>query len=357
MTSLLELREYIKQFYIKYETIITYVWKFLLAIICIAIINSKIGYQSSLTNILVVLMVSLLCSILPPNFIILASAGFTMVHLYALSLECALVVGIVFLLMFLLYFRFTPKDTLAVLLTPILCVMNIPYVMPVALGLFGTPVSIVSMSFGVMVYYMISYVSGNATSFSAADIEETAGHFQTVVSEIVGNKEMYMVIITFAVALIIVYAIRRMSIAHAWEVAIIAGLLVELLGLLVGELLFETQISLAGIIIGILFSGAILKCIQFFAFNLDYSRTEIVQFEDDEYYYYVKAVPKVSVATPERRVKKINRSHGSVSRTQAATKSQSSTRTQTASRTQGTTRTQSAQRTRTSERSLRDLDN
>ena len=39
---------------------------------------------------------------------------------------------------------------------------------------------------------------------------------------------------------------------------------------------------------------------------MDYSRTEIVQFEDDEYYYYVKAVPKVHVAVPEKTVKKIN---------------------------------------------------
>ena len=31
-----------------------------------------------------------------------------------------------------------------------------------------------------------------------------------------------------------------------------------------------------------------------------------MQFEDDEYYYYVKAVPKMTVAAPEKTVKKIN---------------------------------------------------
>ena len=38
---------------------------------------------------------------------------------------------------------------------------------------------------------------------------------------------------------------------------------------------------------------------------MDYSRTEYVQFEDDEYYYYVKAVPKNTVAVPQKRVKTI----------------------------------------------------
>ena len=37
--------------------------------------------------------------------------------------------------------------------------------------------------------------------------------------------------------------------------------------------------------------------------NLDYARTERVQFEDDEYYYYVKAIPKKMVAGKEVTVK------------------------------------------------------
>jgi hypothetical protein len=61
------------------------------------------------------------------------------------------------------------------------------------------------------------------------------------------------------------------------------------------------------VIIGTVISALLMLVVEFFAFNLDYSRTEKVQFEDDEYYYYVKAVPKVTVATPERKVKKINR--------------------------------------------------
>ena len=45
--------------------------------------------------------------------------------------------------------------------------------------------------------------------------------------------------------------------------------------------------------------------IEFLFFNLDYSRTERLQFEDDDYYYYVKAVPKVAVTAPEKNVKQI----------------------------------------------------
>ena len=46
--------------------------------------------------------------------------------------------------------------------------------------------------------------------------------------------------------------------------------------------------------------------IQFFRLTLDYHGTRKLQFEDDEYYYYVKAVPKACVTTSERSIKKIN---------------------------------------------------
>ena len=49
-----------------------------------------------------------------------------------------------------------------------------------------------------------------------------------------------------------------------------------------------------------IFAGVV---IQFIFMNLDYARTENVQFEDDEYYYYVKAVPKKMIAKEEKVVK------------------------------------------------------
>ena len=33
---------------------------------------------------------------------------------------------------------------------------------------------------------------------------------------------------------------------------------------------------------------------------------EYTQFEDDDYYYYVKAVPKIKIAAPKKDVKRIN---------------------------------------------------
>ncbi|SEG21398.1 hypothetical protein SAMN02910276_02203 [Butyrivibrio sp. Su6] len=307
MTSLLELKQYIKRFYIKNETYLTYVWKFLLSLISIAVINNKLGYMSSLNNMAIVLMASLLCAILPANFIIVISAAFIVGHLFALAPECALVTAIIFVLMFLLYFRFSPKDTLAVVLTPLFYFIGLPYVMPLAMGLLGTPASMVSVGFGVVVAFLISYFSSNATAFGSDGVEEAANEFQSIVSGIVGNKSMMVMIVAFAITIVIVYLIRRSSVDNSWKIAISAGAISLIICILVGNLIFDTDIALAGVIIGTVVSALLMLVVEFFSFSLDYSRTEKVQFEDDEYYYYVKAVPKVTVSTPERRVKKINR--------------------------------------------------
>ncbi|MBQ6407191.1 MAG: hypothetical protein IJJ64_04055 [Butyrivibrio sp.] len=311
MTSLLELKQYIKRFYIKNETYITYIWKFLLALITIAVINNKLGYMQALNNIAIVLMASLLCAILPANFIVFMGAMFILGHLYSMGIECALIAGAVFVLMFLLYFRFSPKDTLAVLLTPIFFFMHIPYVMPLAMGLLGLPTSVVSVSFGLVISYMLNYFA-SATSIAkiGADVEETSNQFQQVLSGIVGDKAMLVMIGAFAVTIIIVYVIRRASIDHSWRIAIAAGSVSLIACMLIGSLVCNTEISLFGVIVGTVIAAALMLVVEFFAFNVDYNRTEKVQFEDDEYYYYVKAVPKITVSTPERRVKRINRASG-----------------------------------------------
>ncbi len=309
MTSLLEIREYIKNFYMKYELYITYVWKFLLSFLSLVMIGNKIGFQAGLTRLPVMLMAALLCAIMPSNFMVLVASGFILVHLYKLSLQCAVVALIVFLLMFLLYFRFSPKDTLAVMLTPMAFYLSIPYVIPIALGLLGTPTSIVSMSCGAIVAFMVSYISSNATALTASDIEETATQFQTIISELMANKQMWMYVVCFAITLVVVYVIRRMAVDHSWTIAIIAGALTDVICLLIGDIMYSTQLSFLGVLVQTIISVGILFIIKFFAFNLDYTRIEKVQFEDDEYYYYVKAVPKVSVNTPAPKVKKINQSN------------------------------------------------
>lgn len=311
MTTLLVIKQILMMIYSKYEVYITPLLKFLLALVTLLLINSKLGYMESVTKLTVVLIVALMCSFMPMNFIVLMGAVFVLLHLYSFSLECAAIVGAGFLLLFLLYLRFSPKDTLVVVLMPICFLLRIPYVLPISMGLVGTPASAVSVACGVIVYYMLHYVTQNATAIAAMTDEETAAKFRFIIDGLLKNREMVVMIAAFAITVIIVYLLRRLSMDYAWTIAMTAGAVVNIMVLLVGDLIFDINLSLLSVILGTILSFLIVLVLQFFVFYVDYSRTEKVQFEDDEYYYYVKAVPKVTVSRPEKKVKQINSARSS----------------------------------------------
>ena len=310
MSSLLEIKEILKRVYAKYEVFIVPVLKFLFTFVALLMVNSKLGYMSKIDNMGVVLIVALLSSFLPFGFALLFAMLFILLHFYALALEVALVGLCVFVVIALMFLRFSSKDSVAALLTPICFFFKVPYVMPVGMGLVGNPFSFVAVSCGTVIHYLMDFVAENATAIKALDEGESTVRLRMVIDGLIDNKQMFVAIMAFAVTVVVTYIIRRMSIDYSWTVAIVAGSILDALVLLVGDLMFDTNISVVGVLLGTIVSIALLKGLQFFVFNVDYTRTEKVQFEDDEYYYYVKAVPKVTVAQQSKTVKRINPANG-----------------------------------------------
>lgn len=306
MTGLLELREKLKEIYSKTEFLLIPLMKFLLAFAALMILNGKMGYMTRLDNIAIVLIAALMCSFLPNGCIILFGALFSLLHMYALSMETAVVGLCLYFVMFLLFFRFSPKESLVVVLTPILCVMKIPYVIPIAVGLVCGPASIVSVGCGLCVYYLLDTITSSAPTINAMGDDEATAKLRLVIDGFLGNRSMMVMIAAFAITILVVYLIRRLSVDHSWTIAMAAGAMADIVILLVGDLLYDTNISVSGVLLGSLLALAVGKMIEFFRFCVDYSRTEKVQFEDDEYYYYVKAIPKMTVSASTKTVKKIN---------------------------------------------------
>lgn len=124
--------------------------------------------------------------------------------------------------------------------------------------------------------------------------------------QLFNNKEMWTAIIAFVICLLVVYSVRKLSIDNAWKIAIVSGALVYVIVVVIGRVTMHVDVPYVAVIIGTIVSILLALVLEFFAFAVDYSRTENLQFEDDEYFYYVKAVPKVTVTAPEKTVKRIN---------------------------------------------------
>ena len=306
MSNLLEIREKLKLLYSRNEFILVPVLKFMLAYLTICMVNGELGYMGKLDNLGLVLIVSLLCSFLPNGCIILFGAAFSLMHLYELSLEVAIAALAIYLIMCLLFFRMGSKDSVILIFTVLLFALKIPYVIPVAVGLLATPLAAVSVGCGTVVYYMLTNISDNTTIISSMGADEATAKLRLVIDSVLGNRAMIVMIAAFAITIMVVYLVRRMSIDYSWSIAMIAGVIIDLVVLLVGDLIYDTQLSLGMAVLGSIVALVIAKILEFFRFCVDYSRTEKVQYEDDEYYYYVKAVPKMSMSAASKTVKRIN---------------------------------------------------
>ncbi|MBP5609497.1 MAG: hypothetical protein J6X66_14675 [Lachnospiraceae bacterium] len=319
MTKLLMIRERIKSFYSRYEGFCNPALKFILAFITFRMINKNINYAAVLTSLPITLILSLLCSFFPMNFILVLGVIVILLHLYALSLETVLITGVFFMLMFFLYFRFSPKDTILLIMTPLCFVLKIPYVIPICAGLVGSPTSVISTGCGVVSYHLLHYVAGNASGLMTQESDPAFAleKLRVLIDALMSNREMQVEVAAFAITILVVYIIRRLPVDHCWTIAMITGLLIDIVVILVGDLRFETRISIAGLIVGSIMAFIVAVILKFFIFNVDYSRTERVQFEDDEYYYYVKAVPKNTVSLTDKKVKKIKGSEKNAAVSQA----------------------------------------
>ena len=200
----------------------------------------------------------------------------------------------VFFLMFLLYFRYSPRDSLAVLLTPICFVLKIPYLMPVVFGLIGTPLSAVSISCGVISYYVIEYLASSYDGIKAMADENTVARFKFVIDGLLHNKEMVVMAAAFSVTVIVVNIIKRFSFRHSWTAALFAGIVIDIFAVIIAASRLEVRINAGSLLLGSFLSALLCTVFKFFILAVDYEKTERVQFEDDDYYYYVKAVPKMT---------------------------------------------------------------
>ena len=298
MTALLEIKQNIKRFYGEYEVYILPVLKFALAFVYFLWINSNMGYMKQLDNIFVILVLALVCAILPVSVMMFIGFAMMIGHCYAVGPEVAGFMLVLILFMMILFLRFSGSQNLTLILTPLSFGFSVPTLLPLGAGLLGSAVSALPAGCGVVIYYFIRFVHAQSAALSDQGTE-IAEKLKLLSDGLVQNWAMWITVIAFVVVVLLVNLLRTRSFDYAWRIAYI-------LVILAGDFCLDVTVSMVPMIISTVVSVLIGFVLEFFVYGGDYSRTERLEYEDDEYYYYVKAVPKASVATSERSIKKIN---------------------------------------------------
>lgn len=306
MMGLLVFKEKLKQLYGKYNRYMIPAVKFLLGASSFFLISSNVGFMARLKNPLVPVVMGLVAAVVPCGVTAFFAGCFLIAHVSQVSLEAALIIAVFMLVVMMLYYGFRPGDGYLLLLTPMMFFLRVPYVIPLFVGLSGSLVSIVPVSCGVCIYYIMMYLKQNAGVLAGSTMSEMAERFIVIVQSLFGNQLMWVMAAAFAAGVLVVFLIRNLSVDYSWSIAIIAGVITQLVVIFIGDFYFNLPVAIGPMILGILVSVVLALVYQFFVFAVDYTRTEYLQYQDDDYYYYVKVVPKITVSQPDVKVHRIS---------------------------------------------------
>lgn len=305
MEKLLLTRESMHRLYGKYSVVIKPFGRFVAMFSTLLFINDSVGF-SQLSNPLILLAVSLVGAWLPTGLDILLVSLVALLNLYSLSVEVMLAVAAMMAVMFCVNYAVRPEMNLLVLLLPVFHFLKIPYAVVLFVGMTGTLTELLPIVSGTLFYYIFTYIGKNANAFSASGSDELMQKFTQLLNGLFNHTEMWLVCIVLCVMFIVTRVIGRLSLDYAKRIAPGAGLAAGLLVALIGIFTMDVRMSMVALLLGAAGSVLIAYAAQFILLPLDYLQTEYVQFEDDEYYYYVKAVPKMAISRPEVQVKKLN---------------------------------------------------
>ena len=293
MSGINLVREKLKSFYGQFYGVVNIIFKFVLMFAVLYLMNDALGYNKFFSNIFIMLIMSLIASILSYSASPVIAAMALLGNAFSLGIDIGIITFMLVLVLLILFVWFVPEDSIATILAPLALAAGIPIFVPICFGLKRNPASVAAICPGVVAYYYIGVLSENADAIIAAGKTEYFTRIKLITEGMISNRELIVVALASAAVLIIVYAIRKFRGNYSWSIAVAVGMVLYLAIVLAGNSILEAGIPMLGTVIGVIVGGAASYIVQYFILNVDYKRAENLTFEDDEYYYYVKAIPKV----------------------------------------------------------------
>ncbi len=314
MTMLLEIKEIIMLNYRKFERIIVPLSKFILALVVLSLLGRYLsGFDLEnkfvlLDKFYIKVAMAAIVAFVPGTWFVLLIMVTLWARMFFISIEATFIVFGVTIIIYLMFVRLFPKHAYLVILLPLLMYMKLAYVLPLFAGLFLGPVAIVPIGVGVVVYYLGMNLPGllQMTSADLYDMPTTIIEmYKYTMNIVMDNRAILLTIVVFIAVILTTYYVGRLELDFAQYIAIGVGGLVNIFGFIMGNLVLNADVQILGVLLGSVLAVILVSIIQFFRFTLDYQKTERQQFEDEDFYYYVKAIPKIKLSKSKREIKTI----------------------------------------------------
>lgn len=301
MNTFIHFRDGIRKFVLQREMIFLRLWNVIVAFVGLMAVKDNFGYNKTISETWICLVLALTGILLPMRGVAFVICVFLVVNVVSLNLQVALVAAGMVIIGYLLCAYFHSKNTYNMAVVPILTSMGCPFVATLGTGLMSNINELCSLLCGTVTAFYLHVIKTNAASILDETVEVSV--IGLLKEHMLQDKMFYFTLVAVTVMFLIVYLFRQATISMSWLIANVAGVVAEFTIMLAGYLLTNQKGEISSLIVGNIVVLAVGFILNYFVLDLDYSRIEKVQFEDDDYYYYVTAVPKIRIASEEKEIK------------------------------------------------------
>jgi hypothetical protein len=282
--------------------------KFIIVFSVITMMSTSFGYAGIFNKVEVVLFLALVGTFLPEKWMALGFVLLMPIYIIMSNLIAGIISFFFLWILYLLFMRLFPKESLLIIATIVCFQIGLEALLPVLAGLFGSYVCIIAIIIGTIMWFVVPQLA-QILQPNVIEKDEILEVITSMTSgglkNIIGDKTMLCTIVVFFIVFSIIYIIRKQSIDYAAYLAIGVGMTMHLAGFILAILFLNINVSMTKIIITTIVISLIAIGVQFFSKVLDYQRAEVVSFEDEDNYYYVKVVPKIHINTKNKKVKRV----------------------------------------------------
>lgn len=338
-------REHFVKYYKRFEIFLMPFFKFLLGYVVFAGILSVGRMHEAVATLadgfagaMLTAALALMFTVMPMNVSWLLIILTLTAH-FSAQLEVAAALFIFLMFVFLFYARMAPKESVFILVMFVAFRLNLPYLVPLLAGLYFPLSAAVPIAVGVFLHSLVpllfglmepreppadSGIAGTAGTEAAAGTEAGIGAgieagagteaaepglvdmltalpaaFSDVYSALLAGISdagaWLFTAVIFAMVVVLVFFVSRQSFDYAKQIAIGLGSAMTIFGFIINAIFGTPHIGLGFVILGTILSAGLALLVSFVDQVLDYSKAETVQFEDEDYFYHVRVVPKITV--------------------------------------------------------------
>ncbi len=292
------LKSSIAFFYGKNSLYLDIIMRFIGAFVTFMWIRTATGGGTAVTNIFLLLVLSLLCSVLPNGATSVATVFLLAGQAFALGLDIGAVTVMVLLVVLIFFLRFAPDVAGSASYMAVLSAFGLSALVPLVGGLRKKNGTIAAVLCGSVFYSLTVAIGSCSDSLSGLELSDYAERLNIFLPTVF-SMQFFVLAIAAGATAAIVLLINAMGSEKGGILSVIIGSIFFLAFCLIGGTILGVSSGMTLTLIGTVISCVLAYLFEEVSVPVNRSATEAFQIEDDRYVYYVKAVPKIAIADGE----------------------------------------------------------